>query len=194
VPETYAALETVVAAELAAAKCHTCTHPTPAGLHSCLGCSAPCRSYSCIPGYCPTCAHDPRLMSLEDACSDDACAAHANELERLERDFATDAADLKAIREWLCAITLGPPAAELSLVALRVDEAVRFEAWAQVLLEVADRLEGARFARRLGAYPGHRCAERAVLWLRTDACAVFVHGPWRPATAADYERIAREAE
>lgn len=104
------------------------------------------------------------------------------------------AADLKAIREYLCCFTIGPPTgAELSQVALRVDDERVFAAWAQVLLEVADRVEGAHFERRLGAYPGRQCSERAVLWLST-ASAVFVHGPWRPATPADFERMAAESE
>ncbi len=102
-------------------------------------------------------------------------------------------ADLKAIREWLCAITIGPPSAQLLAVNLAAD-AQAVDGWAQVLLEVADRIQGAAFERRLVAATAGRCFERMALLLGPSLSLLTVTGPSRPATAADYERIAAEAE
>src|SRR3990167_1053839 len=175
------------AAEMAAATCYTCAHLTPAAEpHGCLGCSASLNSYSCMPGYCPTCAHDPRLMGLEDAFSDDACAAHSEELERIERDFATDAAISEGMAD-----ALRPLDAAEAVTCLRWDDDDALDSMldaAEAAIDAGEELEAAIEAGRAAQGTEARAAAARRLKCALAAVDQLDAAEGRPA-AADLKAI-----
>lgn len=46
-------------------KCRTCRSSDPIGREaSCIGCGTPTSSWTCVPGYCRVCSHDPRWLKV----------------------------------------------------------------------------------------------------------------------------------